>query len=169
MPSRAVSAQARKQAMATEVETAEGLVRIRIRLERGAGETGPDEDTVWGEPLGSDRFRIESCPFFAYGLSRDDVVRAAGEGGPVLDDVLEKSGHRTLRFALDPGVSFEAEPVQRLLERVGDTGCTYELLRPRFVAIDVPPEVDLAVLADLLQGAARKGTLAWEWADPRLS
>lgn len=157
--------------MPTDVETAEGLVRIRIRLERAAGEPGPEEDTVWGEPLGSDRFRIESCPFFAYGLSRDDVVRAAAgpEEGPVLDDVLEKGGHRTLRFALDPSMDLQSTSVQRVLERLGDAGCTYELLRPRFVAIDVPPEVDVAVLADLLQEAARKGTLAWEWADPRPS
>lgn len=157
--------------MPTDVETAEGLVRIRIRLDRGASEPGPEEDTVWGEPLGSDRFRIESCPFFAYGLSRDDVVRAAGpdEGGPILDDVLEKGGHRTLRFALDPEVDLQSTAVQRVLDRVGDAGCTYELLRPRFVAIDVPPEVDLAILADLLQDASRHGTLSWEWADPRPS
>jgi hypothetical protein len=156
--------------MSTDVETGEGLVRIRIRLERSPGEQGPEEDTVWAEPLGNDRFRIESCPFFAYGLSRDDVVWAAAEGGgPILDDVLEKGGHRTLRFALAPAVELRSAAVQRLLERVGEAGCTYELLRPRFVAIDVAPEVDLAVLADLLQEAARKGTLAWEWADPRPS
>jgi hypothetical protein len=155
--------------MATDVETAEGLVRIRIRLERGPGEPGPDEDAVWAEPLGSDRFRIESCPFFAYGVSRDDVVRAAGEEGPILDDVLEKGGHRTLRFALDPAIALDAGEAQRLLERVAGTGCTYELLRPRFVAIDVPSEVDVALLVDLLQEAARKGMVAWEWADPRLS
>jgi hypothetical protein len=157
--------------MPTDVDTVEGLVRIRIRLERGAGEAGPEEDAVWGEPLGSDRFRIESCPFFAYGISRDDVVRAAGpdEGGPVLDDVLEKGGHRTLRFALEPSVDFNSTVVQRLLDRVSEAGCTYELLRPRYAAIDIPPEVDLAGLADLLQEASRRGTLVWEWADPRPS
>jgi hypothetical protein len=151
----------------TDVDASEGLVRIRIRLEHAPGEPGPEEDVVWAEPLGSDRFRIESCPFFAYGLSRDDVVRAAGEGGPELDDVLEKGGHRTLRFALAPGVELGTPPVQGVLERLGEAGCTHELLRPRFVSIDVPPEVDEGRVAAVLQEAAHQGTLAWEWADPR--
>ncbi len=157
--------------MAEDLETGEGLVRIRIRLE-GAGEPGPAEDSVWAESLGSDRYRVESCPFFAYGISRDDVVRAAsgaGEVGPILDDVLEKGGHRTLRLTLGNSVELRSAPVQRILEKLIDLGCTHELLRPRLVAIDLPPEVDLEVAAELLQEAARTGALSWEWADPRPS
>jgi hypothetical protein len=157
--------------MAEDVETSEGLVRIRIRLE-GAAEAGPAEDTVWAESLGSDRYRVESCPFFAYGISRDDVVRAAespGEGGPVLDDVLEKGGHRTLRLTLGPSVDLRSAAVQRTLEKLIDLGCTHELLRPRLVAIDLPPEVDLEVATELLQQASKAGALSWEWADPRPS
>jgi hypothetical protein len=157
--------------MAEDLETGEGLVRIRIRLD-GAGETGHAEDSVWAEPLGSERYRVESCPFFAYGISRDDVVRAAdapGDGGPFLDEVLEKGGHRTLRLTLGPSVELRSAPVQRILERLIDLGCTHELLRPRMVAIDLPPEVDLEVAAELLQEAAKAGALSWEWADPRPS
>lgn len=157
--------------MAEDLDTGEGLIRIRIRLE-AAGEPGPAEDSVWAESLGSERYRVESCPFFAYGISRDDVVRAAdapGGGGPVLDDVLEKGGHRTLRLTLGPSVEPRSNPVQRILEKLIDLGCTHELLRPRLVAIDLPPEVDLAVAAGLLQEAARTGALSWEWADPRPS
>ncbi len=156
--------------MAEDLETGEGLVRVRIRLEAG-GEGGPAEDAVWAEPLGSDRSRVESCPFFAYGISRDDVVRAgeAGEGGPFLDDVLEKGGHRTLRLTLGASVELRSASVQRVLERLIDLGCTHELLRPRLVAIDLPSEVDLEVATELLQAAARSGALSWEWADPRPS
>ena len=157
--------------MAEDLETSEGLVRIRIRLE-GAGEVAPTEDSVWAEPLGSDRYRVESCPFFAFGVSRDDVIRAAefsGGGGPVLDDVLEKGGHRTLRLTLGPSVELRSGPVQRVLEKLIDLGCTHELLRPRLVAIDLPPEVDLEVATEVLQDAARAGALSWEWADPRPS
>jgi hypothetical protein len=158
--------------MPTDLEAAEGLVRIRILLERAPGEPGPGEDTVWAEPLGSERFRVESCPFFAYGISRDDVVRAAGPqgaGAPVLEDVLEKSGHRTLRVVLAVGVELGQDPVQRLLERLVELGCTHELLRPSLVAIDLPAGADLARVTGLLQGGAEQGRLAWEWADPRPS
>lgn len=158
--------------MTSELQAVEGLVRIRVPLDRSAGERGPPDDWLWAEPLGSGRYRIESCPFFAYGVSRDDVVRAGGEGGadaPELEDVIEKSGHRTLRVALDASVELGAAVVQGVLERLLQLGCTHELLRPKIVAIDVPPEADLAAVAELLEARAREGTILWEWADPRPS
>ena len=158
--------------MTAELQATEGLIRIRVPLERPPGEDGPADDWLWAEPLGSGRYRIESCPFFAYGVSRDDVVRAAGPDGqeaPALEDVIEKGGHRTLRLALDVSVELSTPEVQELLERLLQHGCTHELLRPKLVAIDVPPDADLAQVAELLQGLARDGALVWEWADPRPS
>jgi hypothetical protein len=158
--------------MSTELGLVEGLVRIRVPLERAAGDAGPADDWLWAEPLGSGRFRVESCPFFAYGISREDVVRAAEETGqeaPLLEDVIEKGGHRTLRFALDPAVEIASAPIQALLERLLELGCTHEMLRPKIVAIDLPPSVDLAAVAEHLQALSREGALLWEWADPRPS
>lgn len=158
--------------MATEVETSEGLVRIRVPLEPPPGTPGPADDWLWAEPLGSGRYRIESCPFFAYGISRDDVVRAvdgAGEEAPRLEDVIEKSGHRTLRVALDPQFEIQDGPVQALLERLLELGCTHEMLRPKLVALDVPRQVEVTLVAELLQSVADEGTILWEWADPRPS
>ncbi|HEX9400763.1 MAG TPA: DUF4265 domain-containing protein [Anaeromyxobacter sp.] len=158
--------------MATEQETAEALVRIRVPLEPAPGAASPPDDWLWAEPLGSGRFRIESCPFFAYGVSRDDLVRAvevAGEEGPRLEDVIEKGGHRTLRIALDPGVEIGDPRIQGLLERLLELGCTHEALRPKLVALDVAPEVDVTIVAELLQAAVEDRTMLWEWADPRPS
>ncbi len=158
--------------MKPEPHTEEGLVRIRVPLDRPADEAGPPDDWLWAEPLGSGRYRIESCPFFAYGVSRDDVVHASGateQEAPELTDVVEKSGHRTLRLALDPAVEVGAPEVQGLLERLLQLGCTHELLRPKIVSIDLPPEVDVGAVAELLEECAREGALLWEWADPRPS
>lgn len=158
--------------MSTEQEATEALVRIRVPLERSPKEPGPADDWLWAESLGSARFRVESCPFFAYGISRDDVVHAAeraGEEALLLDDIIEKGGHRTLRFALSADLELAAPEVQGLLERLLEAGCTHEVLRPKIVAIDLPPEVDVGVVAELLQSSSREGSLLWEWADPRPS
>jgi hypothetical protein len=158
--------------MATEQETAEGLVRIRVPLDHAEGSPGPADDWLWAEPLGSDRYRIESCPFFAYGISRDDVVRASEPGrdeAPRLEDVIEKGGHRTLRLALDAKIEITDSALQGLLERLLELGCTHETLLPKLVALDVPHEVDVAIVAELLQALANDRTLLWEWADPRPS
>ncbi|WP_242395944.1 DUF4265 domain-containing protein [Anaeromyxobacter oryzisoli] len=156
--------------MATDVDLVDGLVRIRVPLERTPGEEGPADDWLWAEPLGSGRYRVESCPFFAYGISREDVVRVAapaGDEAPLLEDVVEKCGHRTLRLALDPDVELTAPEIQALLDQVLELGCTHELMRPKLVAIDVPPQADVERVAALLQALTRDGALLWEWADPR--
>jgi hypothetical protein len=158
--------------MSTEVETSEGLVRIRVPLDPVPGVAGPADDWIWAEPLGSGRFRVESCAFFAYGVSRDDVVRAdlePGDEAPRLGDVLEKGGHRTLRVALDPSAELGDALVQELLGRLLDLGCTHEALRPKLVAIDLPGDVEVATVVELLQALSDEGAILWEWADPRPS
>jgi hypothetical protein len=158
--------------VSAEQETTEGLVRIRVPLDPAPSGAGPADDWIWAEPLGSGRFRIESCAFFAYGLSRDDVVLAnvvPGDEAPHLDGVLEKSGHRTLRVALDPNADLGDAAVQEVLGRLLDLGCTHEALRPKLVAIDLPGEVEVATVVELLQALSEDGAILWEWADPRPS
>ncbi len=155
--------------MSTEHESPEALVRIRVPLD-GGPVSGPADDWLWAEPLGSGRFRVESCPFFAYGVSRNDVVVAEpppGDESPRVEAVVEKGGHRTLRGALDPSVDAAHPRIQDLLGRLLEMGCTHETLRPKLLAVDVPPTVDVGACVALLQAIGDEGVLLWEWADPR--
>ncbi len=147
-----------------------GYVRLLVSLERDPGAEGQDEEWLWAEPLGSGRFRIESTPFFAYGLSHGDLVRASGEGEmPRLDEVECKSGHRTLRVALDERRDLDQPEIQKLLDEMLAMGCTYEAMPPKVVALDVPPDVDVGAVIERLHTHSREGVLVWEWADPRPS
>lgn len=151
---------------ASEIE----YVRIVVPLEREPGEGGPEDEWIWAEPLGSGRFRVESPPFFAYGISFDDVVRAGGPPDmPRFEDLERKSGHRTMRLALDPDWDPERAEVRGLLDALQGLGCAIETLPPKLVALDVPPEADVAEIVRRLQAALQDGMLIWEWADPRPS
>jgi uncharacterized protein DUF4265 len=145
-----------------------GYVRLLVSLEREAEAEGPDDEWLWAEPLGSERFRVESTPFFAYGLSHGDVVRGREDGETArFSEVERKSGHRTLRVALD--LDLERPQVQRFLDDLLALGCTYEAMPPKIVALDVPPEVEVSEVVSRLQTQRRDGMLVWEWADPMLS
>jgi Domain of unknown function (DUF4265) len=147
-----------------------GYVRLLVSLERDPGAGGLDEEWLWAEPLGTGRFRLESTPFFAYGLSHGDLVEAREEGEmPRFAAVERKSGHRTLRVALDDRRDLDEPEIQKFLDELLASGCTYEAMPPKVVALDVPPEVDVAGVVERLQAQLRGGVLVWEWADPRPS
>lgn len=153
-----------------ENEAPGGYVRLLVSLERDPGSDGLDEEWLWAEPLGTGRFRLESTPFFAYGLSHGDLVRAAEEAEmPRLSAIERKGGHRTLRVALDDGRDLDEPEIQKLLDELLGLGCTYEAMPPKIVALDVPPEVEVAGVVGRLQARFREGCLVWEWADPRPS
>ena len=151
-----------------EDEAPGGYVRLLVALDREAGADGPDEEWLWAEPLGSARYRIESSPFFAYGLSHGDVVHATdSDDMPQLAGVERKSGHRTLRVALDGEWDLDRIEIQKFLDELLALGCIYEAMPPKIVALDVPPEVEVAAVVARLQAQVHDGVLAWEWADPR--
>ncbi len=156
--------------MSFEHEASQEFVQVVVPLEREPGEDGPEAEWVWAEPLGMSRYRLESSPFFAYGLSCGDVVRAVesapGEPPEVLE-VERKGGHRTIRVALAPQWDVGSPDVDRFLDGFLEMGCTYEGLPPKLVALSVPADVDVAAVVERLQAPYRDGLLLWEWADPR--
>lgn len=116
-------------------------------------------ETLWAFPLGDGRFKVDNSPWYQYGVSWHDIVSAQPEADGLLffSHVIEKGGHRTLR------VVCEEEPVpQQLLQDLQDLGCTYEGANPRYIAVDVPPGIDLGKAAELLVQSG----LQWEYADP---
>jgi hypothetical protein len=135
----------------TETEDAR-LVKVGFRDAAG------DVETLWAFDLGDGRYRLDSTPWFQYGVSYQDVVEASPEADGMLffSRVVEKSGRCTVRVQADDGVSSE------LIERLVAIGCTYEGASPKYIAFDVPVRVGLdAVVAVLVEANAN-----WEHADP---
>ena len=83
------------------------------------------------------------------------------EGRPTYQEVLEKSGNRTVRVILDPPLAngnSSDEVVQELLS----LGCSYEGANPGYLCIVIPEESDFGLVCERL--TARN--IEWEHADP---
>jgi hypothetical protein len=136
------------------------LVFFRIRNEDGT----ENVESLWAQDLGQDRYRIDNCPFYACGVSLHDIVHAPrdpGSGIATVDQVLSKSGNRTIRLffarAVAPGNSSA-----RILEALVSLGCGYEGADRHFIAVNIPSRLRLAIVCDYL---AEQGVM-WEYADP---
>lgn len=130
----------------------------------------PEEDgtasveTLWAHDLGSDQYRLDNLPFYAYSVSLQDVVYAPydpNEGRPTFERVISKSGNRTIRISFDAPVESDSAS-QQILDLLVALGCGYEGASKKYVAINIPPDVDLSSVCNLLV----QHDINWEHADP---
>lgn len=123
-----------------------------------------DVETLWAYDLGNDRYRIDNLPYFAYGVSWNDVVYApfnADEQRAAYVKVLEKSGNRTIRIIFEEPIDENAESMA-LLDRLTKIGCDFENANGILVVINIPATVDLFEAAELIENTG----VTWEYADP---
>jgi hypothetical protein len=66
-------------------------------------------DAQWATHVGAENCKLDNSPFYAYGVSWEDVVSApfsSDEGHPTFERVASKSGDRTVRVIFE--TPFEA-------------------------------------------------------------
>lgn len=127
-------------------------------------EGGATVETLWAVPLGGDRYKLDNSPFYAYGVSWQDTVFAPidpQEGLPTFHSVISKSGNRTVRIIMDPPVA-PGNHSDHVLQGLVALGCSYEGANPKYLSVNIPPDVELHdVRSYLIQHG-----IQWEHADP---
>lgn len=144
----------------TESSKPNTKVLFRIPNEDGTSEV----ETLWATDLGNDEFRLENSPFWAYGVSWQDVVLApfsAAEGFPCFCAIVTKSGNRTVRIAFDPPIE-DGNESDQVLQGLVALGCSYEGANRKYLAINIPPPVKLEEIRSYLI----EQDATWEHADP---
>ena len=124
-------------------------------------------ESFWAKPLGGDRYALQNVPFCAYGLNFGDVVRAVArspELKPEIVEVLERSGNETLRISF----SIDREQQASHIEAIQALGAEVERANATFVALNVPPEVDLDALRDHLDALESADVLFYETCEERV-
>lgn len=138
------------------------IAKVLFRVPDSEG--GDMVETLWATPLGDDRYKLDNSPFYAYGVSWEDVVFApidTQEGFPTFQSIVEKSGNRTVRIVFDQPVSPDNASDQ-VLQGLVELGCSYEGANPRYISINIPPGVELTTVRSYLI----KHDVQWEQADP---
>ena len=119
-------------------------------------------ETLWAEDLGNHRYRLQNSPWYIYGISFEDIVRASpGEDGMLeFVEVVQRSGTSTFRLLLRDGVGDDQfvrhwQPLEAL-------GCTRERAKGGFYAVNAPADVDLNKVAEHLSSGRDHGVWDWE-------
>jgi hypothetical protein len=131
-------------------ESSRPLHKIIAMLDPGAWH-GHASETMWAEKLGEGRYRLRNVPFYARGLSVEDIVTTQVDGAvEVIREVSIHGGHSTYRIFLSPGVAVGSQEFLDQWKGLAQMRCTFERASARLLAVDVPPTADLQRAYDLL-------------------
>jgi hypothetical protein len=125
-------------------------------------------ESLWAEDLGGDLFRIRNVPFFAYGLNFADIVRATSDAPdlkPEVREVVERSGHRTMRVFFDE--SYPEEKRVQLLEQLNLYHAYCEGAAAEQFAIGIKPTGSYEKVYEQLMEWENSGFLFFETCDAR--
>ena len=131
---------------------------VKILFENEDEDGKVDLESVWAMPV-DDGYRIDNIPFYAKGVSLNDIIEASLDQGGMLrfDRLLLASGHSTVRlWFADEG------DVQTVREMLRQMGCASELDLPRLVAVDIPPSVSYEGIRGFLDDQERRGVFEYE-------
>jgi hypothetical protein len=116
-------------------------------------------ETLWAESFGQGRYRIRNAPFYAFGISNEDIVLCSEEGGLIVfQRVLIRGNHSTYRLKLTNSSINDLEFLEfwKPLEALG---CTFE--EGPILSVDVPPNADIYVVYALFEAGENCGV--WEF------
>ena len=136
-----------------------GLVRIVFELDSSAWH-GNKTERLWCETVGEGRFRLRNSPFFAFGISNEDIVFGEDRKGKLcFAGVSIRGGHSTYRLKLavhdreTPAFQKYWEPIERL-------GCSYE--EGTVLSVDVPAAANIYDVYGLLEAGETGGVWDFE-------
>jgi hypothetical protein len=121
---------------------------------------GYGAEKMWAEPVDRARVRLRNVPFFALGMSNEDVVEVEGTEEPRrIVRVAQPGGHSTYRIFLADGI--DQETFAKSWAPLATLGCEYERATDRLYAVDVPPMTDIHTVYAQLERGQRAGV--WDF------
>lgn len=149
----------------SETEAAEHVVIVRLPEEAPV-----EEEAIVAKPLkpldGRARCRLLAAPFVSYDVACGDVVAVEPDdaGRLVLTEVLEPSGHLTVRLLLSEDLDLMGR--MKALLPLKNLGARAEDPRGRYYALDIPPDADLEALGEALGALEEAGSIEFEVVEP---
>jgi len=136
---------------------ASGLTKVYFTLDASDWH-GKSSESLWAEVLSVEKFKLKNSPFFAKGISFEDIVLTEKyDGKKYYIRTAISSGHSTYRIILEKTMT--EHDFRRFWLPLQNIGCSYESTSIDFLiyAVDVPPKTNIYYVFDLLSAGESAG------------
>jgi hypothetical protein len=133
--------------------------RTKIRFNLRGNPVGGE--TIWAEQVGENIYRLLNIPLYAAGYAEGDIVHCSLRNGWYEVVNIEKdNGNGTVWIMFTNAESLEA---QEVLNELASVGCAYERATDQFVAVNVPPTLDIpfSQMANYLDSISKDIIAEW--------
>ena len=138
----------------------QNLVKVTIPLSED-NLAGAATESLWAEPVQDGIYRLRNVPFYAKGVSYDDLIEAEPRNGVLLfKGVRQHNGHSTYRIFAKNGR--DAPNVLILIERLKKMRCSIEAATDKLVGVDVLPQADIYQVYEALEESERNGDVDFQ-------
>ncbi len=150
------------------MDTRKGI-QVRIQLDPDSWH-GTSTEGIWTrlvQPLGDKTnvkaiVEVDNIPFFSKSLSLGDkLCLDFNSGRPMIDAIVERGGHSTYRIFIEK----QNIKASSLLDTIKAMGCDWEWTEfngGKLYALDIPPEVDIDDVYEILEKGLREGSWLFE-------
>jgi hypothetical protein len=146
------------------LEVRNALVEVTFELEVSEVHE-QNTESISAEPIGPDRYRLQSTPMYAYGYSHLDVVEAKLEGEKrIVRRLVAPAGHSTYRIIIAERRTSTAT-FDEHWKPLASMGCCYMAMDERYIAVDVPPAADINEVYGMLEEGESEGVWYFEEAN----
>jgi hypothetical protein len=135
------------------------LVKILFRLKIEDGYPPVGFESLWGFHCDVDSYVVDNVPYYIYGVSKGDTIFGEMiDGEVVASSIMKRGGHSTLRVFADAHTNRDS--LVNAIEKMGAKCSRTEGLS--LFSIDIPPDVDLFPIDNLLSGRSDGENFAYE-------
>jgi hypothetical protein len=144
----------------SRIKRPKDMVKITIPLPPD-NLAGAATESVWADPQPDGTYKVKNVPFYAKGISYDDIVDAAPKDGVLtFSRVVQHRGHSTYRIYANHGRT--TPDVVALIEALREMHCDIEPATDNLLGVDVLPEADIYKVYATLEAAERAGKIDFQ-------
>ncbi len=132
----------------SEVVDDQKYEKVMFRLQKDEdGYPSDDWESLWAYEVEPGLYSIDNVPFFARGVSWEDVVSVDRVGSELhFKEVVRPSGHSVLRV-----IVHNNSGADEVHESLNQMGCDTEQSHiPCLISVDIPPSVELREILNFL-------------------